>query len=264
MAPPTCSNSIRLVRLPRFTELPAALSATIWSAASLRSTALYFDAYTTGVNDGLFKLTAGSLTPTAINLGGGGTTLAGIYGGFKEFDNSLYFSAYASGPLQLIKLNSDGLFAVIPIPAPTPNGNTFAGEFGGFAVYQNTTTTAVDDNPSTPAGVQATGNVLTNDTDSDTLNQALIVTAVNRVGGPPEPVAVAFAGVYGHLTLNQDGSYIYAPTTRRRSTRRRAAATRPTPSPIRSATGSAAHARNADGRRLIGRRRWRGLPAALR
>jgi VCBS repeat-containing protein len=173
--------------------------------------ALYFDAYTSGGGDSLFKLAAGSTTPIAIDLAGspGATTNAGINGGFKEFDGSLYFSAYIVGGLQLIQLNSDDTFTAIAIPAPS-NGNTFAGMDGGFGIFANTTTTAVADTNSVGAGAQVSGNVLSNDTDSDTAQQALIVTAVNAVGGPPAAIGQPVPGTYGHLTLNQDGSYTYA------------------------------------------------------
>ena len=56
------------------------------------------------------------------------------------------------------------------------------------------------------AGSNATGNVLTNDSDVDTPHAALVVSAVAGVGGN---VGMAVAGSYGSVTLNADGSYSY-------------------------------------------------------
>ena len=55
------------------------------------------------------------------------------------------------------------------------------------------------------AGSNATGNVLTNDSDVDT-PQPRWCSAVAGVGGN---VGMAVAGSYGTLTLNADGSYSY-------------------------------------------------------
>ena len=54
------------------------------------------------------------------------------------------------------------------------------------------------------AGSDATGNVLTNDTDVDA-GDSKVVSAIS--GGT---VGSALAGAYGSLTLNADGSYVYA------------------------------------------------------
>ena len=56
------------------------------------------------------------------------------------------------------------------------------------------------------AGSNATGNVLTNDSDVDTPHAALVVSAVAGVVGN---VGMAVAGSYGSVTLNADGSYSY-------------------------------------------------------
>jgi VCBS repeat-containing protein len=58
----------------------------------------------------------------------------------------------------------------------------------------------------TAAGANATGNVLSNDTDVDT-GDTKTVSAVAGVAGN---VGSALAGTYGSLTLNADGSYSYA------------------------------------------------------
>src|SRR5690606_18332548 len=64
------------------------------------------------------------------------------------------------------------------------------------------TATAVE--AGTSAGSNATGNVLSNDTDVDT-GDSKTVSAI--AGGT---VGVARTGTYGSLTLNADGSYSYA------------------------------------------------------
>ncbi len=57
------------------------------------------------------------------------------------------------------------------------------------------------------AGVDPTGNVLSNDSDVDAAD-AKTVTAV-RLGGTSGELGQALAGSYGNLTLNADGSYEY-------------------------------------------------------
>src|SRR5207244_1695383 len=68
-------------------------------------------------------------------------------------------------------------------------------------------------NNGTP-GSNATGNVLTNDTDVDNTNASLVVSAI-RTGavegsGTAGTVGSALTGAHGTLTLNSDGSYSYA------------------------------------------------------
>jgi VCBS repeat-containing protein len=64
------------------------------------------------------------------------------------------------------------------------------------------------------AGVNPSGNVLTNDTDVDTPHANLLVASVRTGGtegaGATGTLGVALAGSYGSLTLNADGSYSYA------------------------------------------------------
>ncbi|MGY3855943.1 VCBS domain-containing protein [Aeromonas intestinalis] len=60
-------------------------------------------------------------------------------------------------------------------------------------------------------GSNATGNVLTNDTDPDSanLNETKTVSAVSTGGGTAGILGSALKGTYGWLTLNADGSYSY-------------------------------------------------------
>src|SRR4029077_16297685 len=67
-------------------------------------------------------------------------------------------------------------------------------------------------NNGTP-GTNATGNVLTNDTDVDNTNASLVVSAI-RTGteggsGKSGTVGAARSGAHGTLTLNANGSYTY-------------------------------------------------------
>ena len=67
--------------------------------------------------------------------------------------------------------------------------------------------TAVDKAGSTVATTAASG-VLSNDSDLD--GDKLTVTGVSDVASGTGSVGLSIAGVYGHLTLNADGSYSYA------------------------------------------------------
>ncbi|QYX48999.1 VCBS domain-containing protein [Pseudomonas tussilaginis] len=74
------------------------------------------------------------------------------------------------------------------------NDNAIAVEAGGL---NNTT-----------AGTNPSGNVLSNDTDVDRFGETLTVTGV-RQGLSIGSIGNSFAGEYGSLTLNADGSYSY-------------------------------------------------------
>jgi len=62
-------------------------------------------------------------------------------------------------------------------------------------------------------GTNATGNVLTNDTDVDNLNSSLVVSAIRAGGtegsGTAGAVGGTTVGAHGTLTLNSNGSYTY-------------------------------------------------------
>ncbi|MGY3944249.1 VCBS domain-containing protein [Aeromonas tecta] len=66
-------------------------------------------------------------------------------------------------------------------------------------------------NNGTP-GSNATGNVLTNDTDPESANpnESKTVSAVSTSGGTAGTLGTQLRGSYGWLTLNADGSYSYA------------------------------------------------------
>ncbi|MCY1484116.1 VCBS repeat protein [compost metagenome] len=57
-------------------------------------------------------------------------------------------------------------------------------------------------------GVDPSGNVLLNDTDVDRYGETLSASGVSQ-GGVVGTIGSAFAGTYGSLTLNADGSYTY-------------------------------------------------------
>jgi len=58
------------------------------------------------------------------------------------------------------------------------------------------------------ANVAAGSGVLLNDTDSD--SDTVTVTGISNTTSGPGTLGTSLAGVYGHLTLNADGSYSYA------------------------------------------------------
>jgi ELWxxDGT repeat protein len=99
---------------------------------------LYFTAYNLG-GDALYRLNgAGVVTPVLNN----GTTMAGVYGGFKIFANDLYFSAVdpANG-YELFKLDTGGTLSSYDIKNDG-NGNSEAGNPGGFFVFPAAAPTA--------------------------------------------------------------------------------------------------------------------------
>ncbi|MEO5331345.1 MAG: VCBS domain-containing protein, partial [Magnetococcus sp. YQC-5] len=59
------------------------------------------------------------------------------------------------------------------------------------------------------AGSDATGNVLTNDTDVDVTDETKTVTTIRTSTGQTGTVGSSLTGHYGTLTLKADGSYVY-------------------------------------------------------
>ncbi len=97
--------------------------------------------------------------------------------------------------------------------------------FGGTTTTTLTITldrapTVVADSGAAVEGASGTGNVLTNDSDSD--GDTLVVSAVAGLGGN---VGTSIATTYGHVTINSDGSYTYTADNTARSTARRPAHT---------------------------------------
>ena len=81
-------------------------------------------------------------------------------------------------------------------------------------IYVNAAPVAVSDTDSITAGNSAeTGNVITNDTDSDDSTSVMTITGVGAGAEsstlPNRNVGSAVSGTYGTLTLNSDGSYSY-------------------------------------------------------
>ena len=76
---------------------------------------------------------------TTVDLGtGGGTTNAGVEGGFQEFAGSLYFSSYTQNGYELVRLDADGVAHPYDInPGPGPY-NSEAAKDGGFGVFPHT------------------------------------------------------------------------------------------------------------------------------
>jgi VCBS repeat-containing protein len=100
--------------------------------------------------------------------------------------------------------------APAPLVTSTPGDGEDTGSGGGDPDPGNDTNTApigaADAAVVTEdAHVTVTGNVLANDTDAD-----LDVLVVTDVAGAASNLGVAIAGQYGSLTLNPDGSYVYA------------------------------------------------------
>ena len=145
-----------------------------------------------------------SLTVTAVNGSGanvGSGTFQGTYGHLNLAANGSF--TYSADNTAAIDAAATGSHPVDTF--------TYTDSDGHGGTTTNTVSFTIDRAPTVTgdsgAAVEAssgTGNVLTNDSDKD--GDTLTVSAVNGVGGN---VGASVAGVYGHITINSNGSYTY-------------------------------------------------------
>ncbi|MDP3607248.1 MAG: VCBS domain-containing protein, partial [Polaromonas sp.] len=170
----------------------------------------------TAATDTFTSLT-GTFTATDVDAGdtktwsvGGGITLAGTYGTLTlNATTGVYtyvVNAAAVNALQAGSTPTDVFTATVTDAAGATSTQTLTVTVTGA----NDTPVAVMDagtavEAGTAAGSNATGNVLTNDTDVDT-GDTKTVSAVAGVAGN---VGNALVGTYGTLTLNANGTYSY-------------------------------------------------------
>ena len=169
------------------------------------------------------------LSVTAIRTGSGtagtvGTPLAGAYG---------TLTVNADGSFTYVVDNAKLLVEALRLPGNTLTDSfiyTIADPFGENDSAQIVVTIeGKNDNPigvddaaiaveaggiaNGIAGVDPTGNVLSNDIDVDAIGETRVVTTIRTGseagGGTAGSLGVALAGLYGKLTLNADGSYQY-------------------------------------------------------
>ena len=152
-----------------------------------------------------------SKTVTALSGGTVGTALAGSYGSLTLNADGSYSYAVdnANAAVNALRTAGDTLTDVFTYTVTDAAGATSSTTLTVTVHGANDAPVAVADTGTaveagTSAGATATGNVLTNDTDVDG-GDSRTVSALS--GGA---VGSAFAGSYGSLTLNADGSYSYA------------------------------------------------------
>ena len=144
-----------------------------------------------------------ALTVSAVNGSGAGvgTSVAGTYGHITINANGSY------------TYNADNTAAIDGAATGSHLTDTF--NYTASDGHGGTTTTnviitldrgptVVADNGAAVESSSGTGNVLTNDSDRD--GDTLVVSAVQGSGAN---VGNSFAGTYGHITINADGSYTY-------------------------------------------------------
>lgn len=163
----------------------------------------------------------GTLTGTG-TTGVVGTVLRGQYGNLillpdgtwrYDLDNSL-------PEVQALRVSGQTLTDVFTYTLSDVFGATSSAELQITVDGRNDTPVAQDDgstaleaggvNNGTP-GTNATGNVLDNDTDVDSVanGESKQVLSVNAQNGQSSSAGQVLVGLFGQLTLNADGSYIY-------------------------------------------------------
>ena len=149
-----------------------------------------------------------------------GSELAGTYGWLtQQADGTFTYRVDNANPLvQALRTSGDTLEdtftytvadiygatdqAAIVVTIQGANDNPVALADGGTAVETGGVA-------NTTPGVDATGNVLDNDSDVDAYGETKAVAAFANGGGVVATAGSALAGLYGSLTLNADGSYTY-------------------------------------------------------
>ncbi|WGM40072.1 VCBS domain-containing protein [Caulobacter sp. NIBR1757] len=155
--------------------------------------------------------TGDATTVSAVTGGAVGASLAGAYGALTlNADGSYsYVVDNANAAVNALRLSTDTLTDVFTYTVRDTAGATSTASLTITVQGANDAPVAEDDTGSASLGVDggpsndATGNVLSNDTDVDS-GDGKTVTALS--GGT---VGAALAGQYGTLTLNADGSYTY-------------------------------------------------------
>ena len=150
-------------------------------------------------------------TVSAVTGGSVGSALNGTYGALTLNADGSYSYAIdnANAAVDALRLSTDTLTDSFTYTVRDTAGATSTATLTITVHGANDAPVGVNDSGSateagTAAGSNATGNVLTNDTDVDS-GDAKTVSAVS--GGT---VGSALNGTYGALTLNADGSYSYA------------------------------------------------------
>jgi VCBS repeat-containing protein len=155
-------------------------------------------------------------------VGSVGTSLRGLYGDLLiNADGSYTYTVDNNlAAVQALRQSGQTLNEVFSYTIVDRWGDTSTAELRITVDGRNDTPVAVDDsataveaggvNNGTP-GSNATGNVLDNDTDVDSVanGESRHVQSVSNQAGQSTGVGQVLIGLYGQLTLNADGSYTY-------------------------------------------------------
>ncbi|WP_166219362.1 VCBS domain-containing protein [Pseudomonas atagonensis] len=155
-------------------------------------------------------------------VGSVGTTLRGVYGDLLiNADGSYTYTVDNSlAAVQALRQSGQTVSEVFSYTIVDIWGDTSTAELRITVDGRNDTPTAVDDsataveaggvNNGTP-GSNASGNVLDNDTDVDSVanGESKQVLSVSNQAGQSAGAGQVLIGLYGQLTLNADGSYTY-------------------------------------------------------
>jgi len=148
-----------------------------------------------------------------------GTALAGAYGSLTLNADGSYSYAVDNANTDVNKLNaSQSLTDNFTYAVSDGNGGTDQATLAITITGANDAPVAADDTGSATeagvaAGANASGNVLTNDSDVDNGDSKAVATVRSGAeagSGTAGTLGTALAGAYGSLTLNADGSYSYA------------------------------------------------------
>lgn len=155
-------------------------------------------------------------------VGSVGTSLRGLYGDLLiNADGSYTYTVDNSlAVVQALRQSGQTLNEVFSYTIEDRWGDTSIAELRITVDGRNDTPVAVDDNATAveaggvnngTAGSNATGNVLDNDTDVDSVanGESKQVQSVSNQAGQSTGAGQVLVGVYGQLTLNADGSYTY-------------------------------------------------------
>jgi len=161
------------------------------------------------------------------SFGSVGAVLVGTYGSLTLNDDGefTYVIDDTNAAVQALRISTQTLTDNFTYTVTDTAGLTDSATLAITIEGRNDNPVAVDDVATaiesgdrfnSTAGTDASGNVLTNDSDVDgvangeTRTVSAVRTGPEAGSGSSGTVGLALAGAYGHLTLNSDGSYTYA------------------------------------------------------
>ncbi|WP_442510878.1 VCBS domain-containing protein [Novipirellula sp. SH528] len=179
----------------------------------------------TDVDAGDSKTVAGVAAGVQASASGSvGSAVTGSYGSVTINSDGSYIYAVdnSNAAVQALRTASDTLQDVFTYTVVDASGADATTQVTITIQGQNDTPTAVVDNAvaveaggtaNGTAGTDPTGNVLTNDTDVDSVasgeTKSVSGVAAGVAGSASGSVASSVAGSYGAITINSDGSYSY-------------------------------------------------------